>query len=99
MAQLEEQVKEVLNPYIVQIHTPYAGALPRGREPSEEEVRLALTRHGRPSWTEEDFQGLIRQLQYAGYGWLRREGVRAELERMARGWEGPPPSPFGSHAS
>ena len=55
---------------------------------------LSLTRRGRPSWTEEDFQGLIRQLQYSGLGWLRPEGVRAELERMAQDWDGPPSLPF-----
>ena len=62
--------------------------MPEGREPTEEEVRLALTRRGKPTWSEEDFQGLIRQLQYAGYGWLRPEGVRVRLLRMARVWEG-----------
>jgi WD40 repeat protein len=58
------------------LHTPYAGSLPEGREPSDEEVTIALTRRGKPSWIEEDSQGLIRQLQYAGYGWLRPEGSR-----------------------
>ncbi|SHN47005.1 protein kinase domain-containing protein [Cryptosporangium aurantiacum] len=41
-----------------------------------------LRRHGRPSWTEDDFQRLLRDLRYAGYGWLSPDGVRAELERM-----------------
>ena len=68
------------------IHAPYAGSLPADRKPTEEEIRLALTRRGRPNWTEENFQGLIRQLQYAGYGWLRPEGVRKELEKM-REWK------------
>jgi WD40 repeat protein len=80
------------------LHTPYAAGLPEGREPSEEEIVLALTRRGNPSWTEEDFQGLIRQLQHAGYGWLRPDGVRVELECMARDWEGPPPL-FGAGES
>jgi hypothetical protein len=74
-------------------HTPYAGGLPQDREPSEEEVQQALTRRGKPSWTEGDFQDLIRQLQYAGYGWLRPEGVRRKLEEMAASWQGPPPLP------
>jgi WD40 repeat protein/serine/threonine protein kinase len=72
-------------------HTPYAASLPQNHWPSEEEITLALTQRGRPSWNEEDFQRLIRQLQYAGYGWLRPEGIRKELERMAREWQGPPP--------
>jgi hypothetical protein len=71
-------------------HVPYAGVLPQGREPSEQEIQQALTRRGRPSWTEQDFQELIRQLQYAGYGWLRPEGVRNKLEELAASWQGPP---------
>jgi hypothetical protein len=38
-----------------------------------------------PSWTEEQFQGLLHTLGCAGYGWLRPEGVRRQLEAMARG--------------
>ncbi|GAA0324720.1 hypothetical protein GCM10010302_74820 [Streptomyces polychromogenes] len=36
----------------------------------------------RPDWTEDDFEGLVRRLQDGGYGWLRRDGIRAELARM-----------------
>ena len=84
---------EEARPYLVNfltLHTPFVGTLPEGREPTEEEVRLALTRRGKPTWSQEDFQGLIRQLQYAGYGWLRPEGVRVRLLRMARVWREPP---------
>lgn len=42
-----------------------------------------FTRVGKPTWTEEDFQRLIKDLQHRGYGWLRPEGVRHELEKMA----------------
>ncbi len=38
-----------------------------------------------PSWSEEEFQGLLHTLGCAGYGWLRPEGVRRQLEAMARG--------------
>jgi hypothetical protein len=41
-----------------------------------------LRRHG-PRWTEEDFDALSRRLQDVGYGWLRGDGVRARLDRMA----------------
>jgi len=34
--------------------------------------------------TEEDFQELLYLLGCAGYGWLRPEGVRQELERMIK---------------
>jgi serine/threonine protein kinase len=50
--------------------------------PSEEEVTLALTRRGTPTWTEEDFQQLLVTLGCAGYGWLIPVGVRQQLEAM-----------------
>ena len=50
-------------------------------------------RGGKPSWTEDDLQGLLRTLACAGYGWLRPVGARRELERMAKTWKGPPPFP------
>lgn len=52
-----------------------------------------LTRVGKPEWTEEDFQKLLTDLQYRGYGWLRTEGVRRQLEKMTGEWQGPPPLP------
>ncbi len=86
----DEGARPYLEIFLTQ-HTPYASMLPQGREPSEQEVQQALTRRGRPSWSEDDFQKLIQQLQYAGYGWLRPEGVRQQLEYMARTWQGPSP--------
>ncbi len=38
---------------------------------------------GRPVWTETDFQSLLRTLACAGYGWLRPDGVKRELDKMA----------------
>jgi hypothetical protein len=75
------------------LHTAYAAVLPEGRKPSKEEIVAALTRRGTPEWTEEDFRGLLDTLGCAGYGWLKPEGVRRELEKMAREWQGPPPLP------
>ena len=78
---------EGARPYLqnfLTLHTPYAGALPQDGRPTEEEITLALTRRGVPTWTEEDFKGLLYTLGCAGYGWLRPEGVRRELERMAK---------------
>src|SRR5205814_503438 len=43
------------------------------------------------SWTKDDFRRLLDRLGCAGYGWLRPEGVRRELEKMAADWRGPPP--------
>jgi predicted NACHT family NTPase len=64
-------------------HMPYAATLPKDREPTEEEMTLALTRCGTPTWTEEDFQNLLYTLGCVGYGWLRPEGIRQHLEAMA----------------
>ncbi|MBM3878808.1 MAG: serine/threonine protein kinase [Verrucomicrobia bacterium] len=51
-------------------------------------------RDGKPEWGETDLQRLLSELQYRGYGWLRPEGVRRELERMTAQWQGPPPLPW-----
>jgi predicted Zn finger-like uncharacterized protein len=56
--------------------------------PTEREIQLALTRRGKPVWTEESFEELLYTLGCAGYGWLRPEGVRKKLEQMARKWKG-----------
>jgi hypothetical protein len=42
-----------------------------------------LGRMGVPTWTEGEFQQLLTELGYRGYGWLRPEGVRRELGQMA----------------
>jgi WD40 repeat protein/serine/threonine protein kinase len=89
------------------LHTPYAArSADRKRTVKEmvrsplarlfksaptEEVLRDVTRRGRPVWTENEFQALLRTLGYAGYGWLRPAGVRRKLEQMARHWRGPAP--------
>lgn len=75
-------------------HTPLAGQLPPDCAPAPNEVQAALTRRGRPVWTDADLQGLMRTLACAGDGWLRPEGVRKKLEEMAANWQGPPPLPW-----
>jgi hypothetical protein len=45
----------------------------------------------KPSWTEDDFRRLLDKLRCAGYGWLRPEGVRRELDKMVATWQGLPP--------
>lgn len=75
-------------PYIenfLALHTPYADALPLGDDPvTAEHVDRALTRAGRPVWTEQDFQRLLHTLGCAGYGWLEPEGVLQELRKPIR---------------
>jgi len=91
---------EGARPYLemfLALHTPYA-ELPPGKRrrsplarlfqspPTEQETALSRKRQGTPVWTESDFQALLQMLGYAGYGWLRPEGVRRQLTRMARYW-------------
>jgi WD40 repeat protein len=78
------------------LHTPCVGSPTEGGTPTDEEVRLALMRQGQPIWTDADFTQLLRTLGCAGYGWLRPEGVKRELEKMAADWQGPPPLPWES---
>jgi hypothetical protein len=80
---------EGARPYLevfLRTHWPYGAALPRDRQPTDEEITHALTRRGRPEWSEEDFQGFLYTLGCAGYGSLHPEGVRRELEKMAATW-------------
>jgi WD40 repeat protein/serine/threonine protein kinase len=76
-------------------HTPYSLPTDRKRGRSalarlfqstqnDKELSMALTRQGPPRWTEDDFHDLLRTLGYAGFGWLRPEGVRQQLIRRAR---------------
>src|ERR687886_561652 len=80
-ADWDEGARPYLETFLEQ-HIPYAATLPEDREPTEEEITLALTRGGTPTWTEENFQSLLYTLSCVGYGWLRPEGVRQQLEAM-----------------
>ena len=44
---------------------------------------LQIFLHLHPNWTEPDYQRFLFGLQLRGYGWLRPEGVRKELEKMS----------------
>jgi WD40 repeat protein/serine/threonine protein kinase len=68
------------------LHTPYVSTDPNHAE--------FLVRRGRPSWDDNDKLRLLQTLQYVGYGWLRPEGVKRELEKMTAEWQGPPPLPW-----
>ena len=41
-----------------------------------------IRRTGKPQWNEEHFEQLLVELRHAGYGWLKPEGVRKELQSM-----------------
>ncbi len=80
-ADWDEGVRPYLEIFLTQ-QTLYAAALPRDREPTEEEITLALTRQGQPTWSEEDFHILLYTLGCAGYGWIRPDSVRKKLEEI-----------------
>jgi hypothetical protein len=40
-------------------------------------------------WDQVEFHGLMRALQDHGLGYLRPQGIRDELEKMAVSWERP----------
>jgi WD40 repeat protein len=78
-ADWDEGVRPCLEMFLT-LHCPYGSYGP--------------ARVGQPTWDEQDLWGdLLAELQYRGYGWLRVEGVRRELEKMTADWKGPPPLP------
>jgi len=57
-------------------------------------AEIFLTRHqpldpitkiprGRPVWKSKDLEQLIRALSFAGFGWLREDGVHRKLEELS----------------
>jgi WD40 repeat protein len=90
LADRDQGVQVYLEQFLT-LHTPDASRLPDNNHPTEEQLRSALTRQGKPTWTDTDFERLLYDVGCAGYGWLRPEGVRRELEGMAANWTGPPP--------
>jgi WD40 repeat protein/tRNA A-37 threonylcarbamoyl transferase component Bud32 len=85
---------EGARPYLVNfltLQTPYAVALSANSAPTEKEVTRSFKRKGKAEWSDEEFSKLIDTLGHVGYGWLRPEGVRKELEKMTEAWTGPPP--------
>ena len=63
--------------------TPNASPVPLIFQPTEQEIESAFTRHGVPTWTEDDFSRLLYTLGCAGYGCIRPEAVRKQLDKMA----------------
>jgi len=85
---------DVAAPYMVNfltLHTPPAGVLPDGRDPFEKEIVMALTRIGKPEFTDDEYDEFYMSLRYAGLGYLSKEGVRDRLELEMNNWDGPPP--------
>jgi len=73
------------------LHTPYVDYTQQDQKPWNANDCPLLARRGQPQWTTGDFNRLLQTLGCAGYGWLRPDGVRCELEKMANEWTEPPP--------
>lgn len=76
---------EAARPYLenfLALHTPYQGSIKEQKAPSSRELEQAFTRRGLSTWTNDDFAGLLLKLGLAGMGWLRSEGIHAQLEKM-----------------
>ena len=50
-----------------------------------------IRRTGRPQWNEIHLEQLLTELRHCGYGWLKPEGVKEQLETMTSEWQGPSP--------
>jgi hypothetical protein len=81
-ADWDEGARSYLENFLT-LHMPYVTTLSTDCKPSKEEIKFALSRCGRPVWTEGDFQTLLHTLGCAGYGWLHPEGVHRQLMIMA----------------
>ena len=60
----------------IRLQTPYVSIKPDSTD--------FLQRQGRPEWTQADWLRLLKLLQYAGYGWVRREGVQKTLDALSK---------------
>ena len=50
-----------------------------------------IRRTGIPQWNEQHLKQLLIELRHCGYGWIKPEGVRKELQSMTAQWQGPSP--------
>ena len=76
-ADWDERARPFLDTFL-RTRVPYAEPLRPGGH-----VRRRPLRSGTPAWSDADLDELVRELGQLGFGWLRRDTVRAELERMA----------------
>jgi hypothetical protein len=80
---------ERIRPHLIQFmicRMPYVGQPTETESITEKEITNALTRRGLPAWTNQDFDMLLCDLAFAGYGYVRSEVIRCELENMTREW-------------
>ena len=86
-AEWDEGARPYLRNFLIS-HTRHMSPLPVGSNPTEKKISMTLKRVGTATWKGQDFEELVQELQDRGYGWLRPEGVRRELEKMAKNWQG-----------
>lgn len=65
-------------------HQPTAGTINANSDPSPAEVAKALTRRGRPEWTDEEARGLRYDIGCAGFGMPTVENLDRELKKIAQ---------------
>jgi len=65
----------------------YAAQPPKQGSANESEISAALTRQGVPVWGEQDFEALLCDLAFAGFGYVRADNIRREVEKMTREWD------------
>jgi hypothetical protein len=74
-------------PYLeifIRQHTPYGKKYDRTSDLQEkDETRMALTRSGKPVWSEDDFEHFLFTLGCAGLGWLSPDSIRNRLNAKA----------------
>jgi hypothetical protein len=66
-------------PYSEQV-TPFLKLFLERNRPS---AAGGLTRRGKPSWSDEDFEALVRDLAHRGFSWVDPKGVRNKLKTLA----------------
>jgi WD40 repeat protein len=83
--QTRENWQEEIRPYLENflfLHTPLTTLLSPGKQLSFLDKKNALTRQGKPTWTDNDFNSLLYNLGCAGYGWLKPEEVIKQLKSI-----------------
>ena len=77
---------EEIIPYLknfLRAHIPYSEKFKAGNL-TEDNIKRALKREGTPQWNDKDFKELIQRLQYSGYGNVKEDSIKKELERLKK---------------
>lgn len=68
----DEEVRPFLDIFL-ELHRPYSADV--------------LKREGKPVWNQDGFNKFYDELKNRGFGYIRPEGIKAELEKMTRNWD------------